>query len=157
MTLAEILAKYSVGSDERLNALAEWRRLEDERLGAIPRPVKVPTGKRVGRPPLVPAVAATIVHPNTELARSAWSDRKQAADAQREAEAAAAIKARLKRAVDLTQARLGAIADPKDRMSKMARLSELQASLSSNNPKTLAIIGKGFLDIEAKLARLNGE
>jgi hypothetical protein len=54
-TLADCL-KLPVGSDERLKALEAWRREEDERLGAIPPSVKVPTGKRLGRPPQVPAV-----------------------------------------------------------------------------------------------------
>ena len=155
-TLAEILATRFPTEDAKLAALAEWRKSEDERLGAIPPPVKIPTGKRAGRPPKVPAVTATIVHPDSELARSAWSDRKAAAEAEREAEAAAAIKARIKHAVSLTQARLGIIADPVERQAKLSKLSQLQASLSSNNPKTLAIIGRGFLEIEAKLARLNG-
>ena len=155
MTLAECLK--ITDPNAKLAALAAWRKAEDERQAKEPRPVKVPSGKRAGRPPKVPAVAATIVHPNTELARSAWSDRKQAADAQREAEAAEAIKARIKHAVSLTQARLGLVADPVERHAKLVKLSELQASLSSHNPKTMAIIGKGFLDIEAKLARLNGD
>ena len=34
MTLAEILATFPVGSDERLEALAAWRQAEDVRLAA---------------------------------------------------------------------------------------------------------------------------
>jgi hypothetical protein len=59
------------------------------------------------------------------------------------------IRARLKRVVDLAQTRLGAVADPKARAAKMVRLSEIQASLAVNkDPKTLAIIGQSFLEIE---------
>jgi hypothetical protein len=47
MTLADILATYPAGSDERLNALSEWRRAEDARLAENPPLVKVPTGKRL--------------------------------------------------------------------------------------------------------------
>jgi hypothetical protein len=40
----------------------------------------------------------------------------------------------------------------------MARLAELQASLAANkDPKTLAIIGQSFSEIEARLARLSAE
>jgi hypothetical protein len=46
MTLAEILARYPAGSDERLVALAAWRKGEDERAAQNPAPVKVPSGKR---------------------------------------------------------------------------------------------------------------
>jgi hypothetical protein len=75
--------------------------------------VKVQTGKRLGQPPSVsvepPSHVAT-----TDDARREWERRRdEAQSAKKEAEAASAIKARLKRVVDLTQARLGAVADPK--------------------------------------------
>jgi Holliday junction resolvasome RuvABC ATP-dependent DNA helicase subunit len=65
------------------------------------------------------------------------------------------IRTRLKRVVDLTQARLRAVVDPKVAAAKLVRLSEIQASLAANkDPKTLAIISQSFLEIEARLARL---
>ena len=90
--------------------------------------------------------------------RQTWERRRDEAQSAKEAEAAAAIKARLKRVVDLTQARLGAVANPKARAEKMVRLSEIQASLAANkDPKTLAIIGQSFSEMEAHLARLRAE
>jgi hypothetical protein len=118
MTLAEILATFPVGSDERLAALAGWRKAEDERLGAIPRPVKPPTGKQLGRLPSVPIESPSYVA-TTDHARREWKRRRRdEAQSAKEAEAAAAIWARLKRVVDLTQARLGAVADPKARQRR---------------------------------------
>src|ERR1700733_15446948 len=112
MTLAEILATFPAGSDERLEALAAWRKGEDEMLAQNPAPVKIPSGKRQARPPLVtvepPSHVAT-----PDDARREWERRRDEARWAKEAESAAAIRARLKRAVDLTQARLGAVADPK--------------------------------------------
>jgi hypothetical protein len=156
-TLAEILSRYPVGSDERLNALAEWRRLEDERLGAIPRPVKPPPNKRAGRPPLVPAVAATIVHPNSQLARSAWETRRDETQAAKEAAEAVAIKARLKKAVELETVRINALANMSVKSEKLRRLNEIQASLMTQSPKTLAVISKSLGQIEARLSRLSAE
>src|ERR1700733_13499393 len=52
---------------------------------------------------------------------------------QREAEAAAAVRARLERVVDLRQARLGAVADPKESAAKMVGLPDIQASLAANS------------------------
>jgi hypothetical protein len=155
ITLAEIFSKYPPG-DERLNAIASWRQAEDARLAKNP-PVKVPTGKRLGRPPSVrvepPSHVAT-----TGDARREWERRRDEAQSAKEAEAATAIRARLKRVVDLTQTRLVAVADPKARAAKMVRLSEIQASLAANNdPKTLAIIARSFSEIEARLARLTTE
>ena len=90
--------------------------------------------------------------------RQTWERRRDEAQSAKEAEAAAAIRARLKRVVDLTQARLGVVADPKARAAKMVRLSEIQASLAANkDPKTLAIISQSFSEIEARLARLTAE
>jgi hypothetical protein len=68
----------------------------------------------------------------TNDARGERERRRDDAQSAKEAEAAAAIRARLKRVVDLTQARLGAVADPKARTAKMVRLSEIQASLADN-------------------------
>ena len=155
--LAEILSRYPVGSDERLNALAEWRRLEDARLGAIPRPVKPPPNKRAGRPPLVPAVAATIVHPNSQLARSAWETRRDETQAAKEAAEAVAIKARLKKAVELETVRINALANMSVKSEKLRRLNEIQASLMTQSPKTLAVISKSLGQIEARLSRLSAE
>ena len=62
----------------------------------------------------------------TDDARREWERRRDAAQSVKEAEAAAAIRARLKRVVDLTQARLGAVADPKARAAKMVRLSRFR-------------------------------
>ena len=116
MTLAEILATFPAGSDERLEALAAWRKGEDE-LAQNPAPVKIPSGKRQARPPLVtvepPSHVAT-----PDDARREWERRRDEARWAKEAESAAAIRARLKRAVDLTQARLGAVADPKTPMRR---------------------------------------
>jgi hypothetical protein len=157
MTLAEILATFPVGSDERLDALAAWRQAEDARLAKEPEPVKIPTGKRLGRRPSVP-VAPPLHVAATDDARREWERRRDEAQLAKEAEAASAIWARLKRVVDLTQARLGAVADPKARAAKMVRLSEIQASLAANkDPKTLAIISQSFSEIEARLARLTTE
>jgi hypothetical protein len=153
VTLAEILASFPVGSNERLDALAAWRQEEDLRLAKNPPP-KVPTGKRPGRPLSVPPshVAAS------DDERQTWERRRDEAQSAKEAEAAAAIRARLKRVVDLTQARLGAVADPKARAAKMVRLSEIQTSLAANkDPKTLAIISQSFSEIEARLARVMAE
>ena len=150
MTLAEILATFPVGSDERSEALAAWRQAEDARLAKNPPP-KVPTGKRPGRPLSVPVEPSSHVAASDD-ARREWERRRDEAQSAKEAEAAAAIRARLKRVVDLTQARLGAVADPKARAAKMVRLSEIQASLAANkDPKTPAIISRSFLEIEARL------
>jgi hypothetical protein len=157
MTLAEILATFPAGSDERLEALAAWRQAEDERLAKEPPPVKVPTGKRLGRPPSVPVEPPLLVAA-TDDARREWERRRDETRSAKEAEAAAAVRARLKRVVDLTQARLGAVADAKAAAAKMVRLSEIQASLAANrDPKTLAIIGRSFSEIEAQLARVMAE
>jgi hypothetical protein len=156
MTLAEIFATHPPG-DERLAALAEWRQAEDARLAKEPPPVKVPTGKRLGRPPSVPVEPPTHVATSDD-ARQTWERRRDEAQSAKEAEAATAIRTRLKRVVDLTQARLGVVADPKARAAKMVRLSEIQASLAANkDPKTLAIISRSFSEIEARLARLSAE
>jgi hypothetical protein len=155
MTLAEILATFPVGSDERLEALAAWRQAEDVRLAKEPAPFRIPTGKTLGRPPSVPVEPSSVT---TDDARREWERRRDEAQSAKEAEAAAAIRARLKRVVDLTQARLGAVADPKARAAKMVRLSEIQASLAANkDPKTLAIISQSFSEIEARLTRLTTE
>jgi hypothetical protein len=104
-TLAEIFATYPLG-DDRLAALAAWQAAEDARLAKEPPPVKVQTGKRLVQPPSVsvepPSHVAT-----TDDARPKWERRRDEAQSAKEAEAAAAIRARLKRVVDLTQARLG--------------------------------------------------
>ena len=105
MTLAEILARYPAGSDERLAALAAWRKGEDERLAKNPAPFKIPSGRRQGRPPLVP-VETTPHVPSSDEQRGEWEDRKATAERQRETEAAAAIRARVVRAVELTCVRL---------------------------------------------------
>jgi hypothetical protein len=94
----------------------------------------------------------------SDNARREWERRRDEAQLAKEAEAAAAIRARLKRVVDLTQARLGAVVDLKARAAKMVRLSEIQASLAANtDPKALAIISQSFSEIEARLARLTAE
>jgi hypothetical protein len=74
-----------------------------------------------------------------------------------EAEAAAAIRARVTKAVELTRARISAVADPRFRQAKMVRLAEIQASLAAENPKTLAVISRTLGEIEARLARLTAE
>jgi hypothetical protein len=90
-------------------------------------------------------------------ARREWERRRDEARWAKEAESAAAIRARLKRAVDLTQARLGAVADPKTPTAKMVRLREIQASLAANkDPKTLAIISQSFSEIEARFSARDG-
>ena len=88
MTLVEILARYPAGSDERLAALAAWRKGEDERAAQNPAPVKVPSGKRQARPPLAP-VEITPHVPSSDEQRREWEDRKATAERQRETEAAA--------------------------------------------------------------------
>jgi hypothetical protein len=103
--LAEIFSKYPPG-DDRLSAIALWRQAEEARLAREPALVKVPTGNRLGRPPVVlvepPSHVAT-----TDEARQEREKRRDEPERGKEAEAAAAIRARLKRVVDLTQARLG--------------------------------------------------
>ena len=89
MTLAEILAIFPAGSDERLEPLAEWRQAEDARLGEEPAPVKVPTGKRVGRPPSVPVEPPSHVA-TTDDSRREWKRRRDDAQSATEAEAAGA-------------------------------------------------------------------
>jgi hypothetical protein len=90
--------------------------------------------------------------------RRKWEDRKAAAERQRETDAAAAIRARVVRAIELTCARVNALPDMSTRREKIARLAELQASLAANkDPKTLAIISQLFSEIEARLARLTAE
>jgi hypothetical protein len=155
MTLAEILATFPAGSDERLEALAQWRQAQD-RCAVQERENKRAVPERTGPPkPIVepPTHVATSDH-----ARQTWERRRDEAQSAKEAEAAAGIRARLKRVVDLTQARLAAVADPKARAAKMVRLSEIQASLAANkDPKTLAIINQSFSEIEARLAHLTAE
>jgi len=154
MTLTEILSTFPVGSDERLEALATWRQAQD-RLAVQERENKPAVPKRTAPPK--PIVEPNVVGATGEQRRE-WEDRKAAAERQREAEAAASTRARLKRAVDLTQARLGAVADPKARAAKIVRLSEIQASLAANkDPKMLAIISQSCSEIEARLARLTAE
>ena len=153
MTLAEILATFPVGSDERLDALAAWRQGQDclavqerETRSAVPKPTAPPT------PNAEPHVAGA-----ADEQRRRWEDRKAAAERQREAEVAAAIRARVTKAVELTCARVSAVADPKFRQAKMVRLAEIQASLATKDPKTLAVISRTLGEIEARLARLTAE
>jgi hypothetical protein len=150
MTLGEILATFPAGSDERLEALAAWRQAQD-RLAVQEREAKPAVPKRTAPPkpnvePLSHVVGAT------DGQRREWEDRTATAERQRETEAAAAIRARVVRAVELTCARVNALPDMSTRREKMARLAELQASLAANkDPKTLAIISQSFSEIEARL------
>jgi hypothetical protein len=159
-TLADCL-NLPVGSDERLKALEAWRREEDARLAANPPPVKIPSGNRpVGRPPSVPAVISeTLPVPiDPAQARREWERRKEASDAQREADQAVAIRARLKKAAALTAHRLNALSDIATKKEKLRRLAELEASLSAHkDPKTLIAISNGFVEIEQRLLRLTAE
>ena len=149
MTLAEILATFPVGSDERLEALAAWRQIQD-RLSVQERETKRTAPLKPVEPP---SHGGAI-----DEQRREWEDRKAAAERQREAEAAAAIRARVVRAVELTCARVNALPDMSTRREKMARLAELQASLAANrDPKALAVISRAFSEIEARLARLTAE
>ena len=91
MTLVEIPATFPVGSDERLEALAAWRQAQD-RLAVQARETKPPTAKLHH---VEPQVAGAI-----DKQRREWEDRNAAAERQREAEAAAAIRARVTKAVD---------------------------------------------------------
>jgi hypothetical protein len=143
MTLAEILATFPVGSDERLEALAAWRQAQD-RLSVQERETKRTAPPKPVEPPShVGAIDGQ---------RRDWEDRKAAAERQREAEAAAAIRARVVRAVELTFARVNALPDMSTRREKMARLAELQASLAANrDPKALAVISRTLVEIEARL------
>ena len=108
-----------------------------------------------------PAAKPRHVEPHVASAidkqRRDWEDRKSAAERQREAEAAAAIRARVTKAVELTCARVSAVADPQFRQAKMVRLAEIQASLAARDPKMLAVISRTLGDIEARLARLTAE
>jgi hypothetical protein len=156
MTLAEILATFPVGSDERLEALAAWRQAQDQ-VAVKERDTKPAVPKRTA-PPKPKAEPLSHVAGAADEQRRMWEDRKAAAERQREAEAAAAIRARVTKAVELTCARLSAVTDPKFRQAKMLRLAEIQASLAANkDPKTLAIISQSFSEIEARLARLTAE
>jgi hypothetical protein len=47
--------------------------------------------------------------------------------------------------------------EPKTRREKLARLAEIEASLVSSNPKTVAVISKGLTEIEARLEKLTAE
>jgi hypothetical protein len=138
MTLAEILATFPVGSDERLEALAEWRQAQDQ-VAVQARETKPAAPKpQAAKPHHVEPPSH--VRSATDEQRRDWEDRKAVAERQHEAEAAATVRARLKRVVDLTQARLGAIADPKAAAAKVVRLCEIQASLAANkDPKTLEL------------------
>jgi hypothetical protein len=157
MTLAQILATFPAGSDERLNALAAWRKAEDERLGANP-PVQVPVGKRLlERPPKIPEEIAR-VFTNEGEARAEWERRREAAERQRGAEAAAAMRARVTKVAELTAHRINALPDMATRKEKMRRLAELQTSIMENrDSRILAIISRSFSEIEARLARLTAE
>jgi hypothetical protein len=160
MTLADILATYPPGSDERLNALSEWRRAEDARLAQNPPLVKVPTGKRLGRPPAVPAVIVDPDKPQVgaEKQRTEWEQRRDEAERAKVANEAAALRARVDHAVSLTVARIKALPDMSTRREKEARLAEIQVSWASHkDSKTLAIISRGFAEIEFQLARLSAE
>jgi hypothetical protein len=56
------------------------------------------------------------------------------------------------KAVDLTQARLGAVADPKFRQARMVRLVEIQASLAANrDPMKPAVISRSFSEIRGPI------
>jgi hypothetical protein len=159
MTLADCL-NLPVGSDERLRALEAWRREEDARLAQNLPAVKVPSGNRlVGRPPSVPAVAEMLPVPiDPAQTRREWERRKEASDAQREADQAVAIRARLKKAAALTAHRLNALSDIATKKEKLRRLAELEASLSAHkDPKTLIAISNGFVEIEQRLLRLTAE
>jgi hypothetical protein len=129
---------------------------EDERLAQNP-PVKVPTGKRVGRPPQVPAVISeTLPVPIDDAqARREWERRRDEAEAKREREAAAAIKARVRKAMSLTVVRVNALPDMSTKRAKLARLAEIEALLIAN-PKTIAV-SRAFVEIENKLARLSAD
>jgi hypothetical protein len=156
MTLAEILATFPTGSEERLEALAEWRQTQD-RLAVHVRDTKPAVTKPSATKPNHVDSLSHVVGATYQQRRE-WEDRKAAAERQHEAEAASAIRARLKRVVDLTHARLEAVADPKARAAKMVRLREIQASLAANkDPKTLAIISHSFSEIEARLVRVMAE
>ena len=147
MTLAEILATFPVGSDERLQALAAWRQAED-RLAVHVRDTK-PAVRGPTAPPKPKAEPHVAGAPDQH--RREWKDRKAAAERQREAEAAAVIRARVTKAVELTCTRVSAIADPTFRQAKMVRLAEIQASLAAKDPKTLAVISRALEEIEARL------
>jgi hypothetical protein len=103
MTLAEILATFPVGSDERLEALAKWRQTQD-RLVVQERETRPPAAK--------PRHVESHVAGAIDKQRREWEDRKAAAERQREAEVAAAIMARVTKALKLTCARVSAVADP---------------------------------------------
>jgi hypothetical protein len=152
MTLAEILSTFPVGSDERLEALAAWRQVQDRLVvqGRETKPaVPKPTAAKPHHVESLPHVRGATVEQRRE-----WEDRKATAARQRDAEAAAAIRARVTKAVELTCARIGAVADPQFREAKMVRLAEIQASLAAKDPKTLAVINRTLGEIEARLARL---
>lgn len=150
MTLADILATYPAGSDERLNALSEWRRAEDARLAQNPPLLKVPTGKRLGRPPFVPAVIVdtNLPVPLDDETRREWERRRDEAETKREREAAAAVKARVRKAMSLTVVRVNALPDMATRREKLARLAEIEVSLTTHNSETLAAISRGLTQIE---------
>ena len=120
-TLNEILAKYPAGSDERLAALEAWRRSEDERLSREPRPVKMPPNKRDGRPPAVIAPALPVASGDEAKRRLDWEKRRDETERAKEAADAAAIKARVRRAVALETVRINALADMSTRRQKLAR------------------------------------
>ena len=136
--------------------MAAWRQAQDQ-VAVKERDTK-PTVPKPTAPPKPNVEQLSHVGGATDEQRREWEDRKAAVEGQRAAEAAVAIRARVTKAVELTAARVSAVADPKFRQAKMARLAELQASLAANrDPKVLAVISRAFSEIEARPARLTAE
>jgi hypothetical protein len=107
-------------------------------------------------------VPAVIVDTNLPVpvgdeARREWERRRDEAETKREGEAAAAVKARVRKAMSLTVVRVNALPDMATRREKLARLAEIEVSLTTHNSETLAVISRGLTQIEVQLARLSAE
>jgi hypothetical protein len=156
MTLAEILSTFPVGSDERLEALAAWRQAQD-RLQVVTKPPPVKLARKEPEPPKFAEHVGTASYVAGDEARRESEQRRNEAQAAKVADEAAALRARVTHAVELTCARVNALPDPVARREKMVKLGEIQASLMAKDPKTLSLISGKLAEIETRLARLTAE
>jgi hypothetical protein len=153
LTLAELFARIPPG-DDRLAALAAWRQAQD-RLKVVTKPPPVKLARK--EPPKITEHVETAPHVAGDEARREWEQRRDDAQAAKVADAAAALRARVTHAVELTCARVNSLPDPVARRAKMVKLGEIQASLMGKDPKMLSLISGKLAEIEARLARLTAE
>jgi hypothetical protein len=155
LTLAELFARIPPG-DDRLAALAAWRRAQD-RLKVVTKPPPVKLTRNEPEPPKITEHVETAPHVAADEARREWEQRRDDAQAAKVADEASALRARVTHAVELTCARVNALPDPVARRAKMVKLGEIQASLMGKDPKTLSLISGKLAEIETRLARLTAE